>query len=100
MSSVSTKTDEKVTSSVKPPNMWKVVFLNDDVTTMELVVHLLEKVFNHNRSEANQIMLQIHNEGAGIAGIYSFEIAEQKGIEATNIARANGAPLKIQIEEE
>ena len=98
--SISTQTDEKVTTSIKPPGMWKVVILNDDVTTMELVVHLLEGVFGHTQGEAKKIMLQIHSEGAGVAGIYSFEIAEQKGLDATNIARANGAPLKIQIEEE
>lgn len=97
---VETHIDEKVTSSVKPPSMWKVVILNDDVTTMELVVHLLTSIFGHTADEANKVMLQIHNEGAGIAGVYSYEIAEQKGMEATNLARANGAPLKIQIEEE
>lgn len=97
---VETQIDEKVTDSVKQPSMWKVVIMNDDVSTMELVVHLLVSIFGHNASDANKVMLQIHQEGAGIAGVYSFEIAEQKGIEATNIARANGAPLKIQIEEE
>lgn len=98
--SVETHIDERVTTSVKPPGMWKVVFFNDNVTTMELVMHLLKEVFHHSTKEAEQITLQIHHEGVGIAGVYSFEIAEQKGIEATNIARANNAPLKIQIEEE
>ena len=98
--SVETTVKETVTSSVKPPSMWKVVMLNDDVTPMDIVVHLLTNIFGHTKGEANKIMLQIHNEGAGIAGVYSFEIAEQKGIEATNTARANDAPLKIQIEEE
>lgn len=98
--SVSTQIDESTTTAIKPPSLWKVVMLNDDITTMELVIHLLENVFGHSFMEAKKIMMEIHEEGAGVAGVYSFEIAEQKGIEATNIARANGAPLKIQIEEE
>ena len=98
--SVSTQVEAEVTTSIKPPGMWKVVILNDNVTTMELVVFLLEKIFGHTIEEAKVIMLQIHTDGAGVAGVYSFEIAEQKGIEATELARANKAPLKIQIEEE
>ncbi len=95
-----TKIDEKVTVSLQPPKMWKVVFLNDDQTPMELVIELLTQIFKHNETSAKEITLEIHETGAGVAGLYTYEIAEQKGVEATQIARANGAPLRIQVEEE
>ncbi len=95
-----TKIDEKVTVSLQPPKMWKVVFLNDDQTPMELVIELLTQIFKHNETSAKEITLEIHETGAGVAGLYTYEIAEQKGVEATHIARANGAPLRIQVEEE
>jgi len=94
------KIEEKIVVALQPPKMWKVVFLNDDQTPMELVIELLTQVFKHAESRAREITLEIHETGAGIAGVYTFEIAEQRGIEATNIARANGSPLRIQVEEE
>lgn len=97
---VDTKIEEKVVVSLQPPKMWKVVFLNDDQTPMELVIELLTQVFKHNESRAKEITLEIHETGSGIAGVYTYEIAEQRGIEATNLARANGSPLRIQVEQE
>jgi ATP-dependent Clp protease adaptor protein ClpS len=94
------KIDEKIVVSLQPPKMWKVVFLNDDQTPMELVIELLTGIFKHTESTAKDITLEIHETGSGIAGVYPFEIAEQKGIEATNLARSNGSPLRIQVEEE
>jgi ATP-dependent Clp protease adaptor protein ClpS len=61
---------------------------------------LLTDVFKHDEARARDITMEIHNTGSGIAGVYAFEIAEQLGLEATAIARTNGAPLKIQVEEE
>jgi ATP-dependent Clp protease adaptor protein ClpS len=95
-----TKIEEKIVVSLQPPKLWKVVFLNDDHTPMELVIELLTQVFKHDEKRAKEITMEIHHEGSGIAGVYSFEIAEQRGIEATNLARANGSPLKIQVEQE
>ena len=95
-----TKNAEKIVVSLQPPKLWKVVLLNDDHTPMELVIELLTDIFKHNEARAKEITMEIHNEGSGIAGVYSFEIAEQRGIEATNLARANGSPLKIQVEQE
>jgi ATP-dependent Clp protease adaptor protein ClpS len=92
--------DEKVITKLKPPSMWKVVFHNDDYTPMDLVIDILRKIFKHHETSAKEITLEIHNTGAGIAGIYTYEVAEQKGLDATFIARENGAPLKITIEEE
>jgi ATP-dependent Clp protease adaptor protein ClpS len=94
------KQEEKVVVALQPPKMWKVIMLNDDKTPMELVIALLTKVFKHDEKRAAEITMEIHNTGSGVAGVYTFEIAEQRGIEATDIARANGSPLKIQVEEE
>jgi len=94
------KHDEKIVVALQPPKMWKVVFLNDDATPMELVIELLTQIFKHDEVRAKEITLEIHNTGSGIAGVYTYEIAEQRGIEATNIARANGSPLRIQVEQE
>lgn len=93
-------TQEKVVVSLQPPKMWKVVFLNDDQTPMELVIELLTQIFRHTESRAKEITLEIHETGSGIAGVYTYEIAEQRGIEATTIARKNGFPLKITVEQE
>jgi ATP-dependent Clp protease adaptor protein ClpS len=85
---------------LQPPKLWKVVLLNDNKTPMDLVIEILTGVFKHDEKRAAEITMEIHNTGSGIAGVYTFEIAEQRGIEATNVARANGSPLKIQVEQE
>lgn len=95
-----TAVEEKVVVSLQPPGLWKVVFINDDHTPMELVIDLLTGIFKHNESKAKDITLEIHESGSGIAGIYPFEIAEQKGMEATAVARQNGAPLRITVDPE
>ena len=95
-----TKIDEKVITTLQPPKLWKVVLLNDDITPMELVIDILINFFKHSETRAKEITMEIHNTGSGVAGTYAFEVAEQKGIEATQHARANGSPLKIQVEEE
>jgi ATP-dependent Clp protease adaptor protein ClpS len=91
---------EKITIQLEPPHMWKVIFLNDDKTPMELVIELLTGIFKHTESKAKEITLEIHETGSSVVGIYPFEIAEQKGIEATTVARQNGSPLRITVEQE
>lgn len=98
--STDVKIDEKVIVSVQLPRFWKVVFLNDDKTPMEFVIELLTSIFKHTEESAKNLTLEIHNTGSAVVGIYSHEIAEQKGIEATATARANGHPLQINIEQE
>ena len=93
------KIDEKVDIDVQPPGLWKVLFLNDDVTPMELVIDILTIYFKHNQESAQEITMEIHNSGSGIAGIYPHELAEHLAIESTNYARKNGSPLKIRIEQ-
>lgn len=92
--------DEKIKVTVSEPKNWKVIFLNDDTTPMEFVISVLIEVFKHTQDTARDITLQVHETGSGIAGIYSFEIAEAKAVESTNLARQNGFPLQIKLEED
>jgi len=92
--------DEKIKKTTSIPKKYKVVFLNDDVTPMEFVIEILKKVFRHSQESAEQITLTVHTEGSAIAGIYSFEIAEQKTVEAVTISRASGFPLNVNLEQE
>ena len=93
-------TKDSVKNKIKEPKRFKVVVLNDDYTPMDFVVAVLIRIFKHQHDNAIQLMLQIHNEGSAVAGVYNYEIAEQKGLEATNTARENGHPLQIKIESE
>lgn len=100
MPSTDIQLDEKIKVTVSEPRRWKVILLNDDSTPMEFVVGLLIDIFKHNNNTANDVMIQVHETGSGIAGVYSFEIAEAKAVESTNLARTNGHPLQIKMEEE
>lgn len=100
MPSTDIQLDEKIKVKVSEPKRWKVVLLNDDSTPMEFVISILVEIFKHNVDSAREIMLQVHETGSGIAGLYSFEIAEAKAVEATSQARAEGFPLQIKLEEE
>ena len=84
----------------KKPSKYAVVLHNDDFTPMDFVVYVLQEIFNHPFERAERIMLSVHNEGMGVAGVYRFEIAEQKGVEATNLSRTHGFPLQIKVEKE
>jgi ATP-dependent Clp protease adaptor protein ClpS len=100
MPSTDIQLDEKIKVKVSEPKNWKVILLNDDATPMEFVTSILVEIFKHTSDTARDIMLQVHETGSGIAGVYSFEIAEAKAVEATNQARTNGFPLQIKLEEE
>ena len=90
---------ESETRLEKPP-LYKVILHNDDFTTMEFVVFVLQSVFMRTDAEAFMIMFKVHNEGIGIAGIYSFEIANMKAEKAMNLAQAQEYPLLCTVEEE
>lgn len=92
--------DEKIEQVTKQPPKYKVIFLNDDATPMEWVMDVLQMYFKHTRQTAENITLTIHGEGSGIAGIYTYEIAEIKASEAINASRERGFPLQIRVEEE
>ena len=100
MASTDIQLDEKIKIRATEPRRWKVILLNDDTTPMEFVIALLMEIFRHTVESANDIMLQVHETGSGVAGVYSFEIAEAKAVEATNLARNNNHPLQIKLEEE
>jgi len=100
MPSTDIQLEEKIKIKVSEPKNWKVILLNDDSTPMEFVISLLIEIFKHSHETSQDIMLQVHETGSGVAGVYSFEIAEAKAVEATNQARANGYPLQIKLEEE
>jgi ATP-dependent Clp protease adaptor protein ClpS len=100
MSSTDIQIDEKIKVTISEPKRWKVILLNDDSTPMEFVMGVLTEIFKHTQDTAREIMLQVHEEGSGIAGVYSFEIAEAKAVEATNLARTNNHPLQLKLEEE
>lgn len=94
----SIKTTEQQKSRLSPPAMYQVLMHNDDYTTMDFVVEVLEKVFRKSVTEANQIMLNIHHKGHGVCGIYPFEIAETKISQVHSLARSTGFPLRCSLE--
>jgi|ERR1035437_105351 ATP-dependent Clp protease adaptor protein ClpS len=87
-------------TKLEKPKLFKVVLHNDDFTTMEFVVFILQYVFARADADAFTIMLKVHNEGIGIAGIYPYEIATMKSEKAMNLARAREYPLLCTVEEE
>lgn len=99
-----TKSDTK--QKIKPnltlhePPLFKIIYLNDDVTSMEFVVHSLIQYFNYNEDTANTLTLDIHQKGSAVVAVLPYEIAEQKGIEVTLDARSQGYPLQVKVESE
>ena len=89
---------EKPKPEARRPELFKVVLLNDDYTTQEFVVHVLESIFNMPENQAIQIMLNVHVKGIGIAGVYTYEVAEMKVAKTTAIAREQEFPLLCTME--
>lgn len=83
---------------LQAPRKYKVIMHNDDYTTMEFVILVLQKYFNKSSPEAHAIMLEVHTRGFGICGIYTFEVAESKVAKVVKYARENGHPLKCSTE--
>ena len=92
--------EEKAEIKTKKPFLYKVFLINDDYTTMEFVVDILQNVFRKNRTEATQIMLHVHKKGMGLCGVFTREIAETKVETVHSIARENEFPLKCIMEKE
>lgn len=90
----------KARPKTKRPSMYKVLMLNDDYTPMEFVVHVLERFFGKNREEATHIMMQVHQRGVGVCGVYTYEVAETKVTQVMDLARQNQHPLQCTIEKE
>lgn len=98
------QTDSDLAIQTKPrlkrPPMYRVLLLNDDFTPMDFVIFILEKVFKRNHQDASHIMMMVHHEGVGVAGIYTHEIAETKIDQAMLLARKHSHPLQCTMEKE
>ncbi|WP_086276347.1 ATP-dependent Clp protease adaptor ClpS [Campylobacter vicugnae] len=98
------QTKRSLTSKIKlkefKPTLYKVILLNDDVTTMDFVVMVLCEIFNKELNQAVNLMMQIHKNGSAICGIYTKEIAQTKQSQTLSLAKANGFPLKCVIKED
>ncbi|MGD2184979.1 MAG: ATP-dependent Clp protease adapter ClpS [Desulfobacterales bacterium] len=92
--------DPKVGEELKEPTMYKVLLLNDDYTAMDFVVEVLRFVFHKSIEDATRIMLNVHHNGVGLCGIYSYEVAETKINTTEALARESGFPLKCIMERE
>ena len=95
---IQTLTKEKI--KLEEPSLYDVIFLNDNITTQEFVIRVLKQIFNKTQEQADTIMKKIHNDGQGIVGSYVHEVAEQKGIETTLLARQEGMPLQIKVKKQ
>ena len=90
----------KTKSKTEKPPMYKVLLLNDDFTPMEFVVHVLEKFFKIGREKAISIMLDVHQKGLAVVGVYSNEVAETKVTQVMDYAQRNQHPLQCKMEKE
>lgn len=91
-----TRPEEKT----KTPSFYKVIVHNDDFTPRDFVVHVLQRFFGKDEQTATQLMLQVHHQGFGVAGVYTFEIAETKAFHVNEFSLENGYPLKTTVEKE
>ena len=91
---------ERTREQLKKPELFKVLLLNDDYTTMDFVIEILENVFHKQPAEAYRIMMMVHTQGKGLCGVYPFEVAETKVATVVDRARENGCPLRAAMEPE
>lgn len=85
---------------IKEPSLYKIIFLNDDVTPMDFVVVVLENIYGFDRISANVKMIKIHNDGFAVIGTYPYVIAETKKVLTDNFSRKYGYPLQVKMEED
>lgn len=90
----------KPNTSLKEPPLFKIIYMNDNVTSMEFVISSLIEYFNYNPDTASTITQKIHETGSAVVAVLPYEIAEQRGIEVTLDARSQGFPLQIKVESE
>lgn len=88
----------KARPKTKKPSMYKVLMLNDDYTPMEFVVMVLQRFFNMDIEQATQVMLHVHQQGVGVCGVFSYEVAETKVNQVMDAARQNQHPLQCTLE--
>jgi ATP-dependent Clp protease adaptor protein ClpS len=92
-------TDTRTERKLKRPKMYKVLLHNDDYTTMEFVVYILQNIFRRSETDAVQIMLHVHKNGIGVAGVYTYEVAETRVTQVEALARQHEFPLRCSVEE-
>ena len=90
---------ERTEIQIKEPELYKVILHNDDYTTMEFVIQILEEVFLKQPAEAFRLMMQVHTQGVAICGVYPFEVAETKVAAVHDRAQESGFPLRASMEE-
>ncbi len=91
---------ERTRQETKKPDLFKVLLLNDDYTTMDFVIEILEGVFHKSSADAYRIMMAVHTQGQGLCGVYTFEVAETKVATVVDLARGSGFPLRATMEPE
>lgn len=103
---MTTTAEPKIVPKIKPksdipePVRYNVIYINDEVTTQEFVVETLVIIFNYTQIEAEEMTMKIHKEGSAVVATMPYEMAEQKGVEVTMLARNNGFPLVVKLEPE
>jgi ATP-dependent Clp protease adaptor protein ClpS len=100
MADAQTEQKRAVKTRIIEPKKFKVIFLNDDKTPMDFVIDVLMNLFSHNEVTSQELTVKIHTEGSAVVGVFPYEVAEQKGIETTHLARTAGYPLAVKIESE
>ncbi len=90
----------KTLTRTKKPSLYRVLLLNDDYTPMEFVVYVLERFFSKSREEATTIMLHVHQNGVGVCGVFTYEVAETKVAQVLDLARRHEHPLQCTMEKE
>ena len=91
--------ESRTKPKLKKPRMYTVLLHNDDYTTMEFVVYVLQGIFHHSEADAMQIMLHVHKNGIGVAGVYTREIAETRIAQVEALARRHEYPLRCSMDE-
>jgi len=86
--------------NIQEPPQFRVIYINDETTTQEFVVETLKVIFNYDQGAAEALTMQVHEEGSAVVAVLPYEMAEQKGIEVTMLARNNGFPLQVKIEQD
>jgi ATP-dependent Clp protease adaptor protein ClpS len=86
--------------NIQEPPQFRVIYINDETTTQEFVIETLKVIFNYDQGAAEALTLRVHEEGSAVVAVLPYEMAEQKGIEVTILARNNGFPLQVKIEQD
>jgi ATP-dependent Clp protease adaptor protein ClpS len=97
---MATETLTKTKQQTTTPPQYKVLLLNDDYTPMDFVLYVLERFFNKSQTEAEVVMIEAHEKGVSVAGVYPFEIAETKVGQVLEAAKSEGYPLRVRLEAE